>query len=78
MSELLLQELRGTWPLSVMMAEKVQAPREWARARCRRIEGAAFLQERFNPDLALPVTPRPRLHPLLTEAPPAATPRPAR
>ncbi len=32
MSEL-LQELRGTRPLSVMMAEQVQAPREWARAR---------------------------------------------
>ncbi len=32
MSELLLQELRGTRPLSVMMAEQVQAPREWARA----------------------------------------------
>ncbi len=33
MSELPLQELRGTRPLSVMMAEQVQALREWARER---------------------------------------------
>ncbi|QNH19343.1 ATP-dependent zinc metalloprotease FtsH [Xanthomonas sp. GW] len=32
-TELLMQELRGTRPLSVMMAEQVQALREWARER---------------------------------------------
>ncbi len=32
-TELLMQELRGTRPLSVVMAEQVQALREWARER---------------------------------------------
>jgi len=32
-TELLMQEVRGTRPLSVMMAEQVQALREWARER---------------------------------------------
>jgi 3-dehydroquinate dehydratase len=32
-TELLMQELRGTRPLSVMMAEQVQALRKWARER---------------------------------------------
>ena len=32
-TDLLMQEIRGTRPLSVMMAEQVQALREWARER---------------------------------------------
>ncbi|UYB52586.1 AAA family ATPase [Xanthomonas sp. AM6] len=32
-TELLMQEIRGTRPLSVVMAEQVQALREWARER---------------------------------------------
>ncbi len=33
MSELPLQELRGTRPLSVMMAEQMKTLHEWARER---------------------------------------------